>query len=385
MKIRMSLRSIYAIIISVVVINACTVSSSELDGKKKELAKLKEESKELNKQIRALEAEIAAEDSTFLNQGENFTLISVLSPEKKEFAHKIEVRGSVQSRKNVVLSSEAMGRINNIHFTEGASVTEGQLLLEIDAQTLENSIDELRKSLELAKTVYERQKNLWENNIGSEIQYLQAKNNKELLEKRLSTANSQLQLSRVKAPFSGSIDELFVNEGEMAQMGAPLFRIISLEDIYIEADVSESFIGKFKKGDLVDVSFPSLDLSLKSRVNAIGQVINPRNRTFKMEIVIPEDNRMKPNLTAILQLNDYVNPEAHTIPTNIIQKDAVGDFIYVIKEEEGKNIAVKHHITRGVSFNGETEILEGITLADMIVNEGYRDVSDGMIVEIAKR
>jgi len=371
------------LIIVALLLNGCQPATTTLEQKKEELKTLKDEALDLQQQISTLEKEIAEADPDFIR--DNSTLVSTLKPINKKFVHKIEVRGSVQSRKNIILSAEAMGRINSIAVTEGTLVKKGQILLQIDATTLKNSIEELKTSLELTNIVYTKQANLWKNNIGTEIQYLEAKNKKESLERRLTTTYSQLDLATIEAPFSGSIDEVFVKEGEIAQPGLPMFRIVSLNDMYIKADISENHIGKIAVNDEVKVAFPSINREYNSSITAIGQVININNRTFSIEVKLESDNLVKPNLTAVLELQDYENNEAWVIPTEIIQNDNYGDFVFLVGNGDEKSVAKKFRIERGKSFRGETEILNQFNGNELIINQGFRDVSEGVAVKLVNQ
>ena len=193
------------------------------------------------------------------------------------------------------------------------------------------------------------------------MQYLEAKNNKESLERRLATANAQLGQSIVKAPFTGSIDAIPAKLGEMAQAGMPLMRIVSPEDVYIKADVSERFIGKFKKGDEVDIYFPSQDQSLSSDINSVGQVINNQNRTFAVEVNLPGVTfPVKPNQVTVLNLMDYQNDAALVVPTRLVQRDDQGTFVFMVAEEADKKVARKVHVTTGISYDGHTEVTAGL-------------------------
>jgi len=360
-------------------------NGNELEEKKGELKMRKEQLVELNNQIKILEQEISELDPDFSNESDNLTLVSTFSIPRRAFVHKIEVRGAVESRKNITLSSEIMGRILQINVTEGSTIEKGQSLMSIEAEMLRNTIKELETSLELAEAIYVRQANLWGKGIGSEIQYLQAKNNKETLDRKLATSYSELQKASVRAPFSGSIDEVFVRQGEMVLAGSPLFRIVSLKNMYIKADVSESYIGKFKKGDQVNVSFPSLDHEFTASINAVGQVINDRNRTFAIEVNLPAgEDLYKPNLTALVELKDYENENAMVVPSELIQKDSQGDYVFLLNTSTNAPTVNKVHITRGISYEGETEILGGLTEDQQLINKGFRDVTDGVSVRLAK-
>lgn len=371
-------------IIALLGLAACQTDISTLDEKKKQLEIYSDQLSELKVQMDSLKKDIMAMDSTFNNSSNKSVLITAIHPEEKEFIHKIELRGSVESRKNVVISSEIPGKIQRIHVREGQSVKKGMKMIELDAEIIKNRIAELNTTLELANIMFERQENLWKQNIGTEIQYLESKNRKEALERQLTTANSELARAIIRAPFDGSIDEIPAKEGGMAQPGTPLLRIVNPNDVYIKADISERFIGKFRRGDDTEVYFPSQDKSITSKITSVSQVINNENRTFEIEISVPQvDFVLKPNQVTVLKLSDYINTDALTLPTRLIQKDDVGMYVYAIEETDGEMIARKTHINTGISYNNETEVLGGVTVNQKIVDKGYRELSDGVLVTLA--
>jgi len=389
------MKSITVLSLSLLLLAACNSNddggnggnTNEIEAKKQQLATYKAEVNELNQKISNLEQEIAAQDPSFAQKNRKATLVTTVPVQTKTFRHFVEVRGSVASRKNVTLSTEVPGRIQGVQVKEGQSVSKGQVLLSLDAETTQNNIKELETALELATTRFERQANLWEKKIGTEMQYLEAKNQKESLERSLATARSQLALTVIRAPFGGSIDKVMVRVGEMAQPGVPLVRIVSLTDMYIEADLSESLLGKFQKGDSVEVRFPSLNKTLQSTINAIGQVIDPNNRTFTVEISLPEnDELLKPNLLAIVKISDFEAKEAVVVPTNLIQTDNSGDFIYIAKQgEEEVMEAEKVHVERGVTYENETMITSGLQGDEKLIKEGFREVAEGVAIREAEQ
>ncbi len=357
---------------------------SNLEEKKKKLDQARQELVTLNETIASLEKEITALDPEFARQNNKAILVSTFVAEKRPFEHKTEVRGSVESRKNVLIAAQTAGEIKRVHVQEGQSVTKGQTLISLDAEIIQNTIAELKTALELATSVYERQAKLWEQKVGTEVQYLQAKNNKESLERKLATAKAQLDLAIVKAPFSGTVDQLPAKEGEVASPGMPLVRLVSLSDTYVRADVSERFIGKFKAGDQVEIYFPSTNQRLNSVISSVSQIINPENRTFIVEVKLPQVNFVvKPNQVVLLQLRDYVSEAALAVPTRIIQTDEYGQFVFVVDDRGEKKLARKIHVTTGVTSKTETEIIEGLEGNEMIVSEGYRDLTEGIEVVVA--
>lgn len=347
-----------------------------------ELNALKEQRKALESQIETLESELKSE-GIIKEKETNKVLVTTLTVEPTTFLHKIDVRGTVSSRKNVLVSAETMGRVQAIYVTEGQKVSKGKLLLQLDADIIRSSVNEVKTQLELATTMYERQTKLWEQNIGTEVQYLQAKNNKEALDSKLATLNAQLQQANVYAPFDGIIDDVPVREGEMAQPGMPLLRIVNQNDVYISADVSESYLGKFSKGQTVDVYFPATDKQLVCKIQAVGQVIKSENRTFEVEVGLSNIGfPVKPNQVVVLDLVDYESSEALVVPTKIIQRDSKGSYVYELVKDGEKTRAKKIYITPGITYDNKTEIVAGLQSGQVIANEGYRDLAPDVLVAI---
>ena len=368
--------------VALVMLFACG-DADDLAAKKSELDAYRSDLKELKAKIVSLEEEIAAEDPSAVNQ-DKATLVTTMAVPTKTFRHYLEVRGSVTSEKNVLVSARVPAVVERVVVQEGDRVRKGQVLLVQDAKTIRRSIDELRTSLELATTRFERQKNLWDKKIGTEIQYLEAKNNKESLERRIASTQAQLDDYTIRAPFSGTVDDVLVKQGEITQPGTPLVQLVSLEDMYINADVSEAYLGKFDVGDSVEVTFPSLNQSLMSTISAIGEVINQNNRTFTIEVKLPnETSLLRPNLLAVLRIEDFHQPDAVVVPANLILSDNQGDYVYVAEEKNGQLTATKKSVERGMTYDSETLITTGLSGGEQLIREGFRDVAEGMNVKQA--
>ncbi|WKN43355.1 efflux RND transporter periplasmic adaptor subunit [Tunicatimonas pelagia] len=380
------MKTVLVSLIAISLLLACGSDNSELAEKKQQLKTYQQELKSLEDQIATLENEIAEADPSFAQQTQKTTLVTTLPVVKKTFEHYIEVRGSVTSRKNITISAEAPAMVTTLSVSEGESVRQGQVLVSQNGETIRRNIQELQTSLELAKTRYDRQKNLWDQNIGTELQYLEAENGVKSLERRVASLQAQLNNYIIRAPFSGTVDEIYVREGEIAQPGVPVLRLVSLTDMFIEADISEAFLGEFQRGDSVDVDFPSLDKSLQSTISSVGKVINQNNRTFKIEVKLPNDmDLLRPNLLSVLRIMDYQKPDAIVVPTKLILEDAKGDFLFVAKnaeEGEGK-VAGKQHIDRGQTYNNETVISEGLQGNETLIDKGFREVAEGVRISIA--
>ncbi|MEN2284430.1 efflux RND transporter periplasmic adaptor subunit [Algoriphagus sp. SE2] len=353
----------------------------EIAEKRAQLEDLKSQSNELTTSIAELEAELMKLDPDFAKQNQKSILITTSKARKGEFDHYVEVTGSVLSKKNVVISSETAGRILEIPVLEGMRVTKGTVLARIDAESIERSIDELENSLDLATTLFEKQERLWKQQIGTEVQYLEAKNRKEGLERNLASARTNLDKAIIRAPFSGTIETVEVRLGELVQPGMGMFQFVGESDLFIEADISESYIGVLSKGDSVDVNFPSINKDIQTKVSSVGAIINPNNRTFKVEVVLPNMPLVKPNMITVLKILDYQSQDAVIVPSYLILSDNRGDYVFIV--ENGK--AIKKYVERGKTFDKETEILTGLTGTETLVDKGFREVGDNFNVTIAEQ
>jgi membrane fusion protein, multidrug efflux system len=352
----------------------------ELGQKKTKLAEMKKEAAEMRASIETLEKEIAQLDPAFAQENRKSVLISTLAPINGKFEHFVEVTGSVLSKKNVNISGEVSGRIQEIVATEGMRVTKGQVLARIDAEAIVRNIEEVEKQLELAKIVFEKQERLWKQQIGTEIQYLEAKNRKESLEKNLASLKTQEARTQVRAPFNGTVETVQARLGELVQPGTPMFQFVGDSDLFVEADVSERYVGIVNKGDAVAISFPSIGKELQSKVSAVGAIINPNNRTFKVEVVLPAQAEIKPNMIAVLKIKDYESASAVTIPNYLILQDNKGDYVFTVENNTSK----KRYIKRGKTYKENAEILEGLTGTEVLVDKGFREVGDNFSVNIAQ-
>ncbi len=379
----MKIRNLLVLII-IILAGACQ-QSDDLEKKRSKLKEKKSELNALRVEITALENEIASLDPQFARANRRATLVSTLPVEKKHFVSYLEISGSVESRKNVDVSAEISGTIQGIYADQGQFVKAGQLLVKLEDDVLRRNLKELETSYELAKTMFERQSNLWDKKIGTEVQYLEAKNRKESLENQIATLKTQIDKTTIKAPFNGTVDQMNAKIGMLAQLGAPLLRLVSLENMYIEADVSETYISTFKKGQKALVSLPSLGQEFNSEISSIGQVINPDNRTFTVEVKVPDKSFiLKPNQLAVIKLKDYEAESSPVVPTNLIQSDGQGNFVYTVVKEGELFTARKVRITRGRSFQNETVILDGLHGDELLINEGFRDVSDGVNIKFVE-
>jgi RND family efflux transporter MFP subunit len=354
--------------------------NANLEAKKTKLAELQKQQDALTMQIIQLQQEIDALDSVS-SASKAGKLILAAKIEHKKFRHFIEMQGTATSKENVTILPEMSGVIKQILVTEGQYVSKGQTLMILDNESIAKQIDEVQTGYDLAKIIFEKQKSLWDQKIGSEVQYLEAKNKKESAERKLETLNVQLSKTRVTSPISGTVDEIMVNAGELASPQRQVIRVVNLDEVQIHADASENYISSVNKGDSVYIHFPAINVTKRTVIQAVGQVINPVNRTFGVDVKLNNnDKSLKANLMAIMQVSDYESKKAITVPTKWVQQDGNQDFIYVAVMEEGKTIAKKRAVKKGMTYGGETEILDGLIPGDMLITEGSRDITDGEVV-----
>lgn len=319
-----------------------------------------------------------------LNGDKKLTLVSTVAVNQGTFSHYFDVHGVVEANKNAQLFAETPGVIKRIFVQKGQQVSAGQLLLEIDSEIIEKNIAEVQTSLELATELYNRQEKLWKEKIGSEVQYLEAKNRKESLENSLRTLQAQKEKAKVRAPFAGVIDEVFPKEGEMAGMQMPLFRLVNMDKVYVKCDISESYVMTIKQGTEVEVYFPSFGQTVKAKISRTGQYINPNNRTFQVEVDLMNlTQTIKPNLLATVKIKDFERENALIIPSRLLQQSTDGrDFVYVAKAENNEVVVHKVFVIAGMSHDDHTMIIEGLEAGDMLVDRGSRSIKDGQAVRI---
>ncbi len=345
--------------------------------KSKDLKLLQTKKAELQADIAKIDGVLGAVD---VKKGE--ALVSTITLKDTLFNHYIDIQGNVETKENILIQPEMPGTLTTLNVKAGQHVAKGQILARVDDAGMSQQVSSLQTQYALAKTTYERQKNLWDQKIGSEIQYLQAQTQMVSLGKSVAQAKAGLSKTLIKAPFSGTIDEVFVERGQVVSASPEgLMRIVNLGEMYVTTSVPETYIGKLKLGTHVDVFLTSLNKTYKGRVRQVGNNINPSNRTFGIEVSVPNpQNLLRPNQVAKLKIIDYSNKNALVVPTNIIQQDATGTkFIYVATQINGKTgIAKKMALKVGQSSDNFTEILSGLSSEDVIVSEGFNNVSEGM-------
>ena len=353
---------------------------------------IKSEIEEKENSIEALNSDIEelVAELNELNPDSEYTgkriAVRTITLNPTTFEHYFEAAGEIESVNEAYISPEVNGQIEEIPVKEGQKVKKGQLLVKLNTNLIEKNIAEIKTQMNFAKTMYDKQSELWNKKIGSEVQYLQAKNNYETLQDKYKTLKTQYDKSLITAPFSGEVEDILLKEGELASPGIRLMQLVSLDKLVLKAKLSEFYISSIKEGDRVVVSFPSYShLQVDATVTRVGNVIDKQNRTFIVEIELDNhDNRLKPNMLANITINDYSAKNSMVIPSVLIKHDLSGKYIFVLNQDGKLNKAKKKYVVPGKSYKSKTEILSGLNEGDTIITDGYNNVSEGSVVKIIK-
>lgn len=345
--------------------------------KKAELEKLKKERAALDTKIAELEKDstLVKKDSLKLKE------VDVLELNPRAFNHYVQTQGHVEAEYNILVTPKAQGVVTAVYVTEGQSVSKGQVLAQIDNSVLVSNLQGLESQLKLATSVYERQKNLWDQKIGTEVQFLQAQTNKETLEKQIAALKEQIDMARIKAPVSGTIDKINVKVGEGAGPTQPAVRIVNTSDLKLVAGISEAFISGVKKGDKVEVTIAELAKPYKATVTFVGKTIDLLSRTFPIEVKLPSDPALRPNMTAVIKVIYHTEPNAIVVPVNLVQTVNNEKIVY-IAETNGKNTVARKKVVEVVGVFGDGAEVKGLNKGDKVVTVGYQSLSDGENIKI---
>lgn len=384
------MKKIFLLIIFIATLVSCGGDQKSVDSliESGDLSAIKTKRTELNQQQRDLKAEIDKlnEYIDSHEKKERPALITAEVIKDTVFKHYVEVQGNVETDQNVVLNAEYSGVLTNIYVKEGQRVSKGQRLAKIDDGGLSSQVAQQEAQLALAKTTFERQERLWEQKIGSEIQYLQAKTNYEAARNTTNQLRSQLGKTIITAPFSGVIDDIIADPGQVVVPGqTPIIRLVNLSDMYVKASIPETYLTNIKKGTRVEVNLASINENFTGTVRQVSNYINPNNRSFEIQVEIPnKDGNVKPNLIATVKVNDYSAENAITIPENILQENAAGETIaYVYKPiDDSTGVAKRIIIETGLSYGNHTEVKSGLKKGDTIIKEGAKTLRDGQKVTI---
>jgi RND family efflux transporter MFP subunit len=340
---------------------------------------------ELKNRKATIQAELEKIDAALLKGNkapESEALVAVQTLKDTVFNHYLEVQGSVETKENILVQPEFSGTLTALNVKAGQRVSKGQILGKVDDAGMSQQLASIENQYALAKTTFERQKNLWDKKIGSEIQFLQAQAQMISAQKSVAQMRAQVAKTVIRAPFSGTIDEVFVERGQVvAPSPQGLMRIVNLSNMYVSTTVPETYIGKLKVGTVVDVFLTSLGKTYKGKVRQVANFINPSNRSFGIEVSVPNpDNLLRPNQVAKLKIIDYTVNNAIIVPTNVVQEDGEHNkFVFIASNVNGKKgVAKKVVVKVGKSSDNVTEILSGLTENDVIVTEGANTIADGM-------
>jgi len=363
-----------------VAIMAFAVACSSPSDKKSELTKLQKQHDELAAKIKTLESELGStgEDEVAKN------LVNVVITEAKatEFNHYIEVQGKIDGEDNIAVSAQMPGTITAVYAKEGQSVRKGQVLAQIDNTVMQQQLANMEQQLAFVTSLFDKQKTLWDQKIGSEIQFLTAKNNKESLEKNLAALKDQIEMTKIKSPINGSVEEINLKVGQMASPGLPAVRVVNFNTVKVVAEIAEAYAPKVTSGNKVIVYFPDFKTEVASEITFTSKYINPINRTFLAEIRLkPSEVEYRANMIAVVRINDYQNTAAFAVPVTLIRETPKGKYIYIAKLESGNLIARRLPVTVGTTYNGLAELTSGVTLGDKIITTGFNNLIEGQRVQ----
>jgi len=385
------MKKIYLIFIIITILSCNSSKNSSIeslieDGNIEELKKRK---KEYVDTMNNLQVELNSINNgiAFLDENEKLTLVTKFDVEENLFSSFIETQANLKTRKNIIILPEFQGTLERLLVDEGQKVKKGQLLAQINDSGLQDQLDQMMIQNEFAKENFERTQRLWDNQIGSEMQYLKSKTDFESSEKMVAQMRDRLSKTKIYAPFDGEIDEIISNVGSNLIPGvSQILRIVNLDEIYAESSISEKYISSINEGNEVIIQIPLLNKVINSKITQTGNFINPSNRTFRIEAPLENfDNKIKQNLDAKMKVNIYKNDKALVIPLRIVREDASGrNYIYKMAKDakEGVFITSKQYVVLGNKNDDQVEIIEGIAKGDIVVLEGAYSVEDSQRVKL---
>jgi membrane fusion protein (multidrug efflux system) len=346
--------------------------SEKPKDKTAELADLKKQQADINSKITALQSSMPAQDSS------KSTDISILKIEPTKYTHYVDIQGKIDAKDNVTAYPQTPGVITNIYVKPGQHVSKGQVLVQLDNNVMKENIQQAQSQASLAKTLFERQKNLWDQKIGTEVQFLQAQTQMQSAQKQVDALRQQGDLYRITSPISGTIDQMDLKLGQVAQPGATGIRIVNADVLKVKADVPESYASRVNQGDNVKIIVPDGNDSLMAKLTFAAKAIDPTSRSFAIEIALPSRKTLRPNMTAVIKIADYNNAKAIVIPLNAVQKSEQGDYVYVNENGTAKRKSIK----AGSSYGSQIEILSGLASGDQLITSGASDLNDGDKVNV---
>ncbi|MBU6325062.1 MAG: efflux RND transporter periplasmic adaptor subunit [Bacteroidetes bacterium] len=375
-------RNTIMICILTIAVSACGgKKSGSLEEKKGELAKLRKEINSLQERAKTLEAEIGKLDTAGAEG--KLKLVEVLDIKPEVFRGFVEVQGTVDAEQSTIATAQMPGVVTRVAVAIGQQVSAGQILAEIDNSLIKQQVAQAQQQVDFLTTLYQKQKSLWEKGIGTEVQYLSAKNQKEAMEKNLAAANQQLNMSYIKSQISGTIESVDVKVGQTAAPGLPLFRVVNMSGVKVVTSVAETYVSKIHKGDLVNIHFPDLKKDKQGNITFVSRVIDPINRSFRCEARLQDATDLRPNMLAVLKVTDYEQKNAIAVPVNVIQNTGMGAELFVIENQHGNQWTARHRsVKTGRNSGDKVEILDGLKPGDRIITNGFQGLSDDQQVQI---
>ncbi|MGQ9846372.1 MAG: efflux RND transporter periplasmic adaptor subunit [Bacteroidales bacterium] len=367
------MKKLFIIPIVLFIVYACN------SDKKAKLEKLKLDYQKLGEEIKSLEKELNVKDTVMTN---------VLPAQYKEmvpdtFKTYVEVQGSIDGEDNIIVTSKTVGVISKVLVKEGEAVHKGQLLAQLDAGALEQTLKEMQTSYEFLSDLFDKQKRLWEQKIGSEVQYLTAKNNKESMEIRIKSLREQLDMYNITSPIDGTVEEVAIKVGQNMAPGLIAFRIVNFAKVKVVAEVSDAYAASIKKGNDVEVYFPNEQITIKGKLDFASKFINPTNRNFKVETYISNKNiEFRANMVVLLRIINYSNPHAYILPVNVVLNENGKNYVWVAKPKGNQFEAQKVEVKTGKTYNANVEILEGLNTGDKVLTSNIFNLRNGDIVKL---
>lgn len=366
-----------------IMFTACK-EAPELERTKEELSKKKAELIKLTEEVTALEAKMVKLEPKAAKAAvaakPKLVVVEAINPSTLQ--HYIELQGGIEADQNLTITPKQMGQITAVLVKEGDRVRKGQLLATVDDDILVKSIEEVKTGLETSSVIYTRQKNLWDQKIGTEIQYIQAKNQKESLEQRLNTLNAQLALCKIYSPIDGIVDNVGLKAGEVPGPFNNSIRVVNLNKVKVKAKVADSYIGSVKEGANVKLNFAEIGKTIDAKISFMSKVVDPMSRTFTIQVDLNNgDGMLRPNMLASIKLNDVNKSGILVINQNLVQATEKGNFVFVAVEKEGKNVAEQRAVVLGLTYNGRAEVVSGLNPGDKLITVGAQEVEDGSLLQ----
>ncbi len=369
-----------SVLMLAVVMLACSATTPE-DDKQSRLDKLKTERADLDKEIKKLEDEIAKAnpDSAATKVKAKEVAVTGLAP--RSFNHYVQTQASVDAEDNIMLSAKTMGVVTAVYVTEGQQVSKGQALVQLDNSVIRQNIEAMKSQYELTVAIYNRQKNLWDQKIGTEVQFLQAKTNMENLEKQIKSLEEQSALSRITSPINGTVDMINAKQGESMQPGMPAVKVINTSNLKLVANVSEAYVTSIKKGNDVLINIPELNSELKAKVSFVGKNIDQLSRTFSVEIKLPSLSDLRPNMTGVVKIIFHSEPSTLVVPINVVQDINNQKVVYVAETDGKQTVARKKVVTVDAVYDNQAQV-QGLKAGDKVITFGYQGLNDGQAIKL---